>query len=254
MTQLERELAEHLRYLTLTIGPRPLGSVESLAAGRYVGATLNEWGFVVEALPSPRSGTGTHIPGVVGRLGMSMPTRVQLRARLDSEAAGDDEAGAAGLAVLLALGRLLSQHQLHHGLEVIAYSDAYSRAQAGVWAAPPPLIPSTLLATVSFEDPGQSLCLNQLSVCGVSAALSVGARRLLSRYPEVTWAELVDHSCGRDCVGCAWPRLRVGAGGVARALPRDEPAYSPRRLREAVMLGAELVALLQGHTAASCRP
>ncbi|NTU78611.1 MAG: hypothetical protein HGA45_04275 [Chloroflexales bacterium] len=258
MTQIERELADHLQHLSVTIGPRPPGSRANSVAADYIEDALAEWGFAVDREPyacsgGPDGGDSARLGNVVGRIGMGLPGRVVLCARLDTEAgAGDADESAASIAVLLALGRLLAQHHLRHGLDLVIYNGGGPRLTGGASCGTgQSVFLGCIVATVSFDGPGQAFAPNTVSAHAASPALAAGVRRLLGRYPEAVWADLpagLDHSIfACDCV----PGLAVG--GAAPAPTIGLLAHSTHRLREAAMLGAEIVALLQYQTPASCR-
>lgn len=258
MTHIDRELADHLLNLGAIYAQRPAPRSAGAAAARYLEESLAGWGYrVAPGLPLDDGGPEPLAAGapwqVVGRIGMEFTARVQLSARL-----GGGAEGAAGLAVLMALGRLLAQHALRHGLELVAYGGARpAEVRAGPVRSATPQAAGPIVAALSFDDPGRPHGPNTLSAAGVSASLATGVRGLLVRYPEVLW-----------CDGPPWapeladevvPRVVVGGGGQGGARldgPRGPlgEAQSPRRLREATILGAEIVALLQRYTAAACRP
>jgi hypothetical protein len=177
---------------------------------------------------------------------------VQLRACLQPQFGESGDPGVAGVAVLLALGRFLSQYQLRYGLDAVVHCGPLEREPLGV-EAPGIFAPGAgpVLAVLCFDSPGQLTTPNRVGASGVSAALATGARRLLARYPDVVWDDRRSSSCADGVGREALPGLWVGAGRPATAL---WSAYSSMRLREAAMLGAEIVSLLQTQTAATCRP
>lgn len=239
MTQIERELEEHLRRLSPASVVGPPGA----DARPYIGAALDDWGYTVDR-PAPQgAGPADAVAwSVVGRLGLGLPGRVRLCARLDPGAAVAD-ASAAGVAVLLALAQLLAQHRLRHSLEVVvwggppdqrAYGEGPELPVAALWGA--------LVARVSFTGPRPAGAQNSVGACCIAPALAADVRRLLDRYPQVIWAEPE-----RASLACA-PGLWVGVAPVAAGDP------DALHLREAVMLGAEIVALLQSWSPHALKP
>lgn len=238
MTQIELELGVQLEGLLASLE----AGLPRAATRRYVGEALAAWGFVV-ACPAPWCSCAESAESwrVAAQLGQGLPGRVRLIARLDGAA------GVAGAAVLLALGQLLARYELRHAVEIVISAGPPAPEPCPARPVPPT---GRLVAAVSFTGAGGAAPL-RVGASSVAPALAQGARRLLARYPAAVWA-------GAECAPttrapCLW------VGGPPRP-PGEEPgpataegaAPSPDRMREALMLGAEIVALLQAWAPGAC--
>jgi hypothetical protein len=125
----ERAL-EHLRYLAETIGPRPLGSPQELAALTYFAERLAEFGCLVEWQPVTQGGgeqghsaLNTSSFNVVGRLEGTEKREIVIGAHIDSaspEIPGANDDGS-GVATMIELARVLSQESHTATLVFVAF-------------------------------------------------------------------------------------------------------------------------------------
>lgn len=195
---------------------------------------------------------------VVGRIG-SDESRVVICAHFDSKV---DTPGAAdnasGVAVMLALARMLAQHRLRHGVEVVAFNgeeylplgdDAYLAREGGTL--------DQVVAAVNFDAVGLWLAPNSVAMLGAAPAFESAVRRLTQRHPGLVWAEPWVES---NHATFAWR----GVPSVAFTAASPPPVYhtrgdteawiSPARLREAALVAAEIIALLQHQDQTWTRP
>lgn len=111
----------------LALGPRVAGTPARDAAARYIGRTLQRDGAKVSvqsfAIADPYGSGKLHLINVIGSFGADRPRRIMLCAHYDSRPWADQEPdsslwhtpipaavdGAAGVAILLEMGRLLSR-------------------------------------------------------------------------------------------------------------------------------------------------
>lgn len=397
MTHIERLLAEHLHFLSATIGPRPAGSAANAAAEGYIARTLVEYGYGVERQPYACAGWEDHgttllvagepaaaaanpfsppcdleapsVPvgtlaelraaalrgrvavlygalaaaplapkawpfrgegeaeavalleakapaailavqagaGMLPRLteddalaipaatvpaevGLALVQRPGLRVRLRIEARrapataanvvgqiGSDESrvvlcahfdtkvdtpgaadNASGVAVLLALGRLLAQHRLRHGVELVAFNgeeylplgdDAYLARRGGGLGQ--------VVALINFDAVGLWLAPNSVAMLGAAEPFVQAVQRLALRHPGLVWAPPWVESNHGSFAARGVPCVAFTAAApppLYHTRADSERWLSPARMREAALVGAEIVALLQHHDPAWARP
>lgn len=207
-------------------------------------------GVPVRLRISSRRGTGS-AHNVIGRRGSHDEPRVMLCAhfdtKIDTPGASDN---AAGVAVLLALAEMLGAHHLGIGLEVVAFNgEEYLPAGAAEYIRQSSADLEAIVAVLNFDGVGQWLAPNSITLVDGSSAFAEVLERLMRRYPGVVWvAPWLESDHG-------FFALR-GVPGVAFSAADRQPLehthadtvdwVSPFRLREAAMLGAEIVAALQG--------
>ena len=190
---------------------------------------------------------------VIGRRGGRDEPRVLLCAHLDTKIDTPGAAdNAAGVAVLLALAEMLGAHHLGIGLEVVAFNgEQYPPSGAAEYIRQSSADLEAIVAVLNFDSVGQWLAPNSITLLEGSTAFAEALERLIRRYPGVVWvAPWMESAHGffalRGVPGVAF-------SNVARQTPEHTRAdtvdwISPPRLREAAMLGAEIVAALQGKT------
>jgi pimeloyl-ACP methyl ester carboxylesterase len=109
---------EHIKYMAGTIGPRPMGSPQEMAALKYTAEKLAEYGCQVEWQHVPHSvrtrisgGMNTNSGNVIGRLQGQSNREIVIGAHIDS--AGPEIPGAnddvSGVAAFLEIARVISK-------------------------------------------------------------------------------------------------------------------------------------------------
>lgn len=120
----ERAL-EHVRYFSETIGPRPMGSPQEIAALRYTAQKLTEYGCQVEWQPvTSWKGVNTSSFNVIGRFPGETAREIVIGGHIDSltpEIPGADD-DASGVAVMLETARVLCQKKNSSTLVFVAFS------------------------------------------------------------------------------------------------------------------------------------
>lgn len=119
----ERAL-EHVRYFAETIGPRPMGSPQEIAALRYTAQKLAEYGCQVEWQPVTSSkNINTSSFNVIGRFPGETAREIVIGGHIDSatpEIAGADD-DASGVAAMLEIARVLCQEKRQSTLVFVAF-------------------------------------------------------------------------------------------------------------------------------------
>ncbi len=172
--------------------------------------------------------------------------RITFLAHFDtmSGAPGASDNGS-GVAVLLALARVLAEKELPIGLEWIAVNgeevggvgDAvYLRQYEGEL--------EQILVLINVDGAGQRLGANSVTVMGAQESLEAQVRRVHGRYPGIAWVEPwyeSDHSAFLwRSVPCI-PISSIGGANIAH-LPSDTVEWiSPVKLAEVVSLIADIV-------------
>ncbi|MFQ3662617.1 MAG: M28 family peptidase [Chloroflexaceae bacterium] len=214
-------------------------------------------GVPVRLRISTRRGAGSAY-NVVGRRGSRDEPRVVLCAhfdtKIDTPGASDN---ASGVAVLLALAEMLGAHHLGVGLEVVAFNgEEYLPSGAAEYIRRRTADLDAIVALLNFDGVGQWLAPNGIALLEGSQAFADVLERLLQRYPGVVrmapWLES-DHGFFvlRGVPSVAFTAAVRQPLDHTRADTADW--ISAPRLREAAMLGAEIVAALQGKPAAWTR-
>ncbi len=214
-------------------------------------------GVPVRLRINSRRGTGSAY-NVIGRRGSHDEPRIMLCAhfdtKIDTPGASDN---AAGVAVLLALAEMLGAHHLGIGLEVVAFNgEEYLPSGAAEYLRQSSADLEAIVAVLNFDGVGQWLAPNSITLVAGSPAFKALLEHLIRRYPGVVWvAPWLESDHG-------FFALR-GVPGVAFTTAARQPLdhtradtvdwVSPPRLREAAMLGAEIVAALQGKSPAWTR-
>ncbi|MCS6880227.1 MAG: M28 family metallopeptidase [Oscillochloridaceae bacterium] len=196
---------------------------------------------------------------VIGRLGGQDEPRVLLCAHFDTKIdtpGASDNAG--GVAVLLALAEMLGAHQLSIGLEVVAFNGGeYPPSGAAEYIRQSSADLEAVVAVLNFDGVGQWLAPNSIALIAGSPAFAEVLQQVLRRYPGVVraapWLES-DHGffAQRGVPAVAFSAAARQPLEHTRADTADW--VSPPRLREAAMLGAEIVAALRGKSPAWSRP
>lgn len=214
-------------------------------------------GVPVRLRINTRRGTGSAY-NVIGRRGGQDEPRVILCAHFDTkidEPGASDNAG--GVAVLLALAEMLGAHYLGIGLEVVAFNGGkYPPSGAAEYIRQFSADLEAIVAVLNFDGVGQWLAPNSITLVAGSPAFAETLDQVLRRYPGVVWAAPwleSDHGffAQRGVPGVALSAAARQPPDHTRADTADW--VSPPRLREAALLGAEIVAALQGKSPAWSR-
>jgi len=119
----ERAL-EHVRYFAETIGPRPMGSPQEIAALRYTAQKLAEYGCQVEWQPvTSGKDINTSSFNVIGRFPGETAREIVIGGHIDSltpEIPGADD-DASGVAVVLEAARVLCQKKNSATMVFVAF-------------------------------------------------------------------------------------------------------------------------------------
>ncbi len=212
-------------------------------------ALVRQPGVPVHLQIAARRGAGNAC-NVIGRRGAPDVPRVVLCAhfdtKIDTPGAADN---AAGVAVLLALAELLGAHHLAVGLELVAFNgEEYLPSGAEEYARRRGADFEPIIAALNFDGVGQWLAPNSITLLAGSPAFEAALRGLIVRYPGVVWVAPWIES---DHAIFALRGVPSVAFTTAARQPLDHSRadtaewVSPARLREAAMLGAEIVATLQ---------
>ncbi len=214
-------------------------------------------GVPVRLRINARRGPGSAY-NVIGRRGSQDEPRVILCAHFDTKIdtpGASDNAG--GVAVLLALAEMLGAHHLGVGLEVVAFNgEEYLPSGAAEYIRHRAADLDAIVALLNFDGVGQWLAPNGVTLLEGSQAFADVLEHLLRRYPGVVrmapWLES-DHGffALRGVPSVAFTTAARQPLDHTRADTADW--ISPPRLREAAMLGAEIVAALQGKNPAWTR-
>lgn len=196
-----------------------------------------------------RRGAGSAC-NVVGRRGSRAEPHVVLCAhfdtKIDTPGAGDN---AAGVAVLLSLAEILGAYSLDIGLELVAFNgEEYLPLGVAEYARRRGEAFDLIVAVLNFDGVGQWLAPNSITLLEGSLAFEQVLRDLTGRYPGVVWVPPWIES---DHAIFAFRGVPSVALTTAARQPLDHSRadtadwVSPARLREAALLGAEIIATLQ---------
>ncbi len=191
-----------------------------------------------------------HTCNAVARTGGEGQPRIVLCAHydttIDTPGALDN---AAGVAVLLVLAQGLSQCELKHGLEWIAFSgheylplgdDEYLRRCGDQLEG--------IIAVINFDGVGQYLGANSIAIFASSEAFQGQVAELVREYPGVTWVDPWPQSNHSTFAMRGVPAIAFSSEGRIRLdhLRADSVEWvSPAKLKDAVLLVTALVESLQ---------
>lgn len=186
---------------------------------------------------------------VVGQIG-SDESRVIICAHFDTKV---DTPGAAdnasGVAVLLALGRMLAQHRLRHGVELVAFNgEEYLPLGDDVYLKRRGESLGQVVALINFDAVGLWLAPNSLTMLGAAQPFEHAVREVAARHPGLVWAQPWIESNHSTFVWRGVPCVAFTAASpppIYHTRADTEAWISPARMREAALVGAEIVALLQ---------
>jgi aminopeptidase YwaD len=191
-----------------------------------------------------------HTSNVVARRPGQGPARIVLCAHYDTtiDTPGAlDNAG--GVAVLLALAQVLSQRELRHALEWIAFSgheylplgdDEYLRRCGDQL--------ERILVAINFDGPGQYVAANSIAIFASSMAFQDQVLGLTRGYPAVVWVDPWPESNHSTFAWRGVPAIAFSSAGRIRLdhLRADSVEWvSPAKLKEVVSLVTALVEGLQ---------
>ncbi len=115
---------EHVRYFAETVGPRPMGSPQEIAALRYIAQKLAEYGCPVEWQPvTSWKDINTSSFNVIGRFPGETAREIVIGGHIDSltpEIPGADD-DASGVAVVLEAARVLCQKRHSATIVFVAF-------------------------------------------------------------------------------------------------------------------------------------
>lgn len=220
-------------------------------------ALVRQPGVRVRLRIDARSSTATAC-NVVGRVG-SDESRVVICAHFDTKV---DTPGAAdnasGVAVLLALGRMLAQHRLRHGVELIAFNgEEYLPLGDDTYLAHASDSFEQVVAVLNFDAVGLWLAPNSIAMLGAAPPFESAVRELTPRHPGLVWAQPWVESNHTTFVWRGVPAVAFTAASpppLYHTRSDSEEWISPARLREAALVGAEIVAMLQRYDPTWTRP
>ena len=191
-----------------------------------------------------------HTCNVVARKAGQGPTRIVLCAHYDTTI---DTPGAldngSGVSILLALAQELSQRELQHGLEWIAFSgheylplgdDEYLRRCGDQL--------EEIVVVINFDGAGQYLGANSIAIFTSSAAFEGQMSKLTRQYPGVVWVDPWPQSTHSTFAWRGVPAIALSSEGrVKWDHLRDDSVewVSPAKLEEVVSLVTAIVEGLQ---------
>jgi aminopeptidase YwaD len=209
-------------------------------------------------LIASRSAPGESANVVGRRAGTHGPDRLVFCAHYDTKHGTPGALdNASGVAVLLALARLLAERPPKCGLEFIAFSGEETGGTdfTAYMERAPDL--EHMLGLVNVDGVGLRVGADSITLLAGSAQLEAAAREIAARYPGATWIEPWYES---DHSAFAWrgvPSFALSTAGAAEIChqPEDTPDWvDPDRLARVVELAASLAELLQGKSLDWTRP